>query len=297
MILDQKTIKVKPVFARHQTFHPRFGWLKKGFDAAKKDGGIFLREDAPVKLGVGKNMVRSIRYWCRAFKVIDKDNPTDFGRRLLDDDGWDPFLEDPASLWLLHWNLLKPTCEAAAWYCVFNIFRPVEFKSDDLLKALSDYSHSLASKVVDSSLKKDLTCILRMYGSTDVKKNGLEDSLDCPFAQLGIIQTAGDGKHYSFRIGSKTNLPAEVVVAACLEFAVERGEQKTISISSLSYDRGSPGLVFKLSESGICDAIEKVTTTHDSLFLSDTAGLIQFSFTQQPLDLAYTILSNYYHSN
>jgi len=22
------------VFARHETFHPRFGWLKKGFDRA-----------------------------------------------------------------------------------------------------------------------------------------------------------------------------------------------------------------------------------------------------------------------
>jgi len=295
MIVDQKNIKVKPIFARHQTFHPRFGWIKKGFDAAKKDGGVFLREDAPVKLGVGKNMVRAIRYWCRAFKVIDKDNPSDFGRRLLDDDGWDPFLEDPASLWLLHWNLLKPTCEAAAWYCAFNIFRAVEFSSDDLLKALSDYSRNLASKVVDSSLKKDLTCILRMYGSADLKKNVLEDFLDCPFSQLGIIQTAGDGKHYSFRVGNKTNLPAEVIVAACLEFAVERGEQKTISISSLSYDRGSPGLVFKLSESSICEAIEKVTSNNDSIFLSDTAGLIQFSFIQQPLDLAYSILDGYYN--
>lgn len=62
---------VSPVFARHETFHPRFGWLKKGFDAALLDSGIFLRDDAPVRLGVGKNMARSIRYWCNAFKVID----------------------------------------------------------------------------------------------------------------------------------------------------------------------------------------------------------------------------------
>ena len=52
---------VNPVFARHETFHPRFGWLKKGFDAAQKNPGIFLQEDAPVRLGVGKNMVNSIR--------------------------------------------------------------------------------------------------------------------------------------------------------------------------------------------------------------------------------------------
>lgn len=46
--------------------------------------GIVLQDDAPVRLGVGKNMVRSIRYWCTAFKIIDKNNsPTIFGDKLL----------------------------------------------------------------------------------------------------------------------------------------------------------------------------------------------------------------------
>jgi hypothetical protein len=56
------TQPVEPIFARHETFHPRFGWLKKGFDLVKKDPNIFQKDDAPVQLGVGKNMVRSIRF-------------------------------------------------------------------------------------------------------------------------------------------------------------------------------------------------------------------------------------------
>ena len=47
-------------FARHETFHPRFGWFKKGYDLALGDAQVFLRDDAPVRLGVGKNMVRSL---------------------------------------------------------------------------------------------------------------------------------------------------------------------------------------------------------------------------------------------
>ncbi|EKD09459.1 DUF4007 family protein [Limnospira platensis] len=66
-----------PVFARHETFHPRFGWLKKGFDQSEKDDRIFLAEDAPVRLGVGKNMVRSLRYWCQAFKILEGDRSLD----------------------------------------------------------------------------------------------------------------------------------------------------------------------------------------------------------------------------
>ncbi len=147
-------INVNPVFARHETFHPRYGWIKKGFDAASLDSKIFLQEDAPVKLGVGKNMAGAIRYWCNTFKVLENDSPSEFGDRLLGENGWDQYLEDPATLWLLHWNLLKPSCNAAAWYFTFNIFRENEFLQDDFFNALSDYKDSIAPRIVESSLKK-----------------------------------------------------------------------------------------------------------------------------------------------
>ncbi|QTA89668.1 DUF4007 family protein [Desulfonema magnum] len=57
-------------FARHETFCPRYGWLKKGFDGVR-ESDIFDSPDAIEKLGVGKNMVRAIRFWCVAFKIIE----------------------------------------------------------------------------------------------------------------------------------------------------------------------------------------------------------------------------------
>ncbi len=59
-----------PMFANHQTFHPRFGWIKKGYDAAVSDPDVFNQADAPVVLGVGKNMVEAIRLWATAVHVI-----------------------------------------------------------------------------------------------------------------------------------------------------------------------------------------------------------------------------------
>ena len=148
---------VNLIFARHETFHPRWGWLKKGFEAVSKENNIFLAEDAPVKLGVGKNMVRSLRYWCSAFKIIDENNhPSDLGNNLLGDNGWDSYLENPASLWLLHWNLLKPTCTAASWYYTFNLFNETEFNKEDLYKGLYSYQNDLGKNIADSSLKKDI---------------------------------------------------------------------------------------------------------------------------------------------
>jgi len=285
-------------FARHETFHPRFGWLKKGFDRASTDSEIFLREDAPVRLGVGKNMVRSIRYWCSAFKLLKDDQPTEFGQQLLGQEGWDSYLEDPASLWLLHWKLLEPPNLATAWDVAFNYFRQVEFTTEDLFYQLCEYRDRTAPRISESSLRKDVSCLLRMYVVQPSSKAQVsEDSLDCPFTALGLIHTAGDSRHYTFRVGQKQGLPPEIVVYACLQHHAQVGSSaKTMPIANLLYDLGSPGLVFKLTESAICAAIEAVARRWEQISLSDAAGKLQFSFEGEPLSLAAAILDGYYRT-
>jgi hypothetical protein len=283
------------IFARHETFHPRFGWLKKGFDRASSDPGIFLRDDAPVRLGVGKNMVRSIRYWCSAFKLLKDDQPTEFGTQLLGQGGWDTYLEDPASLWLLHWKLLEPPNLATAWDFTLNYFRQADFTTEDLFYQLCEYRDREAPRISDSSLKKDISCILRMYVVQPGKTQVSEDSLDCPFTELGLIHTAGDSRHYMFRIGQKQNLAPEILVYACLQHhARTASTARTIPIANLLYEIGSPGLVFKLTESAVCEAIETMARRWEKISLSDAAGKLQFSFEDEPLKLAADILDSYY---
>ena len=49
----------EPTFARHETFHPCYGWFRKAVAGTAESGQIFTLDDATVRLGVGKNMVRS----------------------------------------------------------------------------------------------------------------------------------------------------------------------------------------------------------------------------------------------
>jgi hypothetical protein len=296
-------------FARHETFHPRFGWIKKGFDRTYQDRKVFMKDDATTTLGVGKNMVRSIRYWCTAFKVLEdiqeqggkarELRPTSFGTKLLVDDGWDPYLEDPGSLWLLHWYLLKPSCSATTWYFTFACFQRAEFSFDSLFLSLKDYVRRQfpKSNIADSSLQKDISCLIHMYAPLKERGNAIEDMIDSPFATLGLIQPESDGKHFSFHLGYKSTLPPEIIVAASLEFAdcVGKGE-KTISISRLMYEEGSPGILFKLTESVLCNAIEHVAQKDQRIHLSDSSGLIQMAFTQHPAVLAESILDHYYNN-
>ena len=120
----------------------------------------------------------------------------------------------------------------------------------------------------------------------------VEDSIDCPFAELGLIRTIGSSSNYQFRMGAKPSLPASIIVATCLEYASSYSPgTKTIAISRLLYDEGSPGMVFKLTENALCDAIEVVAKYLISINLSDTAGLIQLSFNEDPATLADAILN------
>ena len=88
---------------------------------------------------MGKNMVRAIRFWGTAAKLIEEQSgfaagavrPTWFGLRLgyrlFGEEGWDPYMEEPATLWLLHWLLLASPCHLPVWWLAFNEFHAVEF--------------------------------------------------------------------------------------------------------------------------------------------------------------------------
>ena len=111
--------KINLSFSGHQAFPFRYTWLKKGIDAVDEDSGnptIFTDDSATITLGVGKNMVRSIHHWCQVARLIKLGDgvdlnhrrrfvPTDFGNSIFADDGFDPYLEDVATLWLIHWQL------------------------------------------------------------------------------------------------------------------------------------------------------------------------------------------------
>src|SRR3954471_7215384 len=142
-------------FSGHETFPFRYPWLKKGYDAALEDGNVFLREDAITTLGVGKNMVRSIRHWCLAAGVLAESRDgggvlraTDLGALLLADDGLDPYLEDPATLWLLHWQIASNRARATTWFWTFSHFNELEFTREALTSALYRWTQTLGGKQV-----------------------------------------------------------------------------------------------------------------------------------------------------
>ncbi|MGD0899191.1 MAG: DUF4007 family protein [Thermoguttaceae bacterium] len=239
-------------FSGHETFPFRYPWLKKGFDAVGEDGDVFLREDAITTLGVGKNMVRSIRHWCLAAGVLQENREgkggalkgTDFGTLLLADGGLDPYLEDPATLWVLHWQIASNRSRATTWFWAFSHFHEPEFTRDSLAAALLKWTQALGRKqVAASSVKRDVDCFLRTYVASRQSTGEIaEDSLDCPLVELNLIAPSSDGQTYQFLRGGREELSDAVLLFAVVRFwdTFAPGSE-ALALHDVARQPGSPG--------------------------------------------------------
>jgi hypothetical protein len=298
-----------PMFANHQTFHPRFGWIKKGYDAVAADPNIFNESSAPVELGVGKNMVEAIRFWSFATKVIARRQhpgrpritvytPTHIGRALLDNRvGIDPYLEDPATLWILHWLAISERTVLPVWRLVFNDFGALEFTDDELLQyCIDEIAATTWAQPKTSSVQKDVDCLLRMYSRRETQgRQSLDDLLDSPFRELGLIRPSPGRAKNTYRLmrGSKPTLPATAITYACLDY-LARGVDgsRTVSLTRLSADPGSPGRIMKLTEQEIAEAIEESANVVAHLSLARPAGSRQLTISANPSLVALELLAS-----
>ena len=294
-------------FAGHQTFAFRYFWLKKGLDLVYSDSEAFQRDDAVVRLGVGKNMVQSIRHWCLATRVVEEEprtrsrslRPTDFGSRLLSDNGWDPFLEDDATLWLIHWNLANIGSRAATWYWAFNRFHEYAFTRTTIVELLIRDLRALGwSDISPSTIRRDVDCFVHTYLSPRADKAHIDDTIECPLSNLGILIQEPDSERLRFRIGPKTTLPSAVFAYALAQFWDKRNNGgKVLELREIMRSEGSPGLIFKLDQEsmlGYVDALKGVTSGY--MVFEDTSLIRRVI---RPLESAcnpMSFLEDYYGS-
>ncbi len=286
------TQRINPSFSGHETFPFRYTWLKKGVDAVDKirgDPTIFTDDSATITLGVGKNMVRSIHHWCQVTKLIefrgvDLNNrrrflPTELGSRIFADDGFDPYLEDTATLWLIHWQLTTNANRATTWFWAFSIFGQNEFGRDIFTAELINWSErNTRNRISENSIKRDVDCFLRTYVPSRLTKNTImEDTFDCPLVELALISNSPDGNTYRFHRGPKPSLQIEIFAAALAEFwDTYFSENSTLTFANIAYSENSPGRTFQLDEDTLVEYLEGLENLTDGAFRYDeTAGVKQ----------------------
>ncbi len=294
-----------PTFANHESFHLRYSWLKKAYDATLENDRIFVSDDATIKLGVGKNMVRAIRFWSLASKILESGkgrqnssmSTTSIGKAIFDDsNGLDPYLEDPQTLWLLHWLLFAPPCRIPVWWIIMNEFSATKIERGDLFEHISQRITNLAEWKTPSpkSLKKDIDVFLHTY-TTEQGNIPIEEYLDCPFRQMRMIkQNSQDVMRFVF--GRKFGMTPEIVTFACMDFLVRCNlSSKSISVSELATKSGCVGNAFKLAENELGEMLGEACRTSSSLRMETVNGALRLVYDDavksatEMLGMAYNI--------
>lgn len=286
-----------PSFSGHQTFPFRYTWLKKGVDAVMDKSNIFTDDDAPVTLGVGKNMVRSIRHWCLVANLIkkieDSSDPhggfkaSEFGEAIFKDkNGFDPYLENPSTLWWIHWKIATNKDQAATWSWSFNFLNYPEFTRKSLTKDLIYWikqQKNIRKQPSENTIQKDVNCFFRTYCLSHSSETAIiEDTFDCPLVELDLIrevQIEQGENRYQFNLGPKPSLTDSMLALTITEFWNDCfPNANTLSFSKIMYSKLSPGQVFKLDENTLVMHLEKLESiTNGNMTYDDTAGLKQIS--------------------
>ena len=281
--------KYKSQFSGHETFPLRYGWLKKAYDRVAETQNqennrlLCWGEDAIARFGVGQNMVRSMRHWAKAAEVIEEESgkntvrATKFGRILFGPDGLDPYMEHPATLWLIH-SQLAARPEKTTWFWSFSHYPAITFERENLINGLERLAKDCAwPRVASVTIRNDVACFLRTYVARQpTGKVGHDDALESPLTELGLIKAIGKKDGFRFVRGPKSTLGDGVFTYTLLDFWSRYSSAATLSFEAIAHSPGGPGRVFAFDENDVSDRLAALDdATGGALRWSETAGLKQ----------------------
>ena len=251
------------------------------------EGVIFTSPDAVASLGVGKNMVASIRYWSRAFGLSVNDKPTPFATSIFDtENGYDPYLEDEGTLWLLHYFLITKEI-ASLYHLTFLDFQREkrEFDRNQLLAFVRRKCNVPEQKNVfnENTVKKDIGVLLHNYVAPTVI--GSNEDFSAIFLDLGLINALGSDC-YSFNEIAPIHIHPDILLFALLDY---KGSDNTISLDGMQ----EVALIFGLSLTSLIELIREIVSQHpDDLSYTDNSGVKNLQFIHN-ID-ADDVLNHYY---
>ena len=283
-------------FSGHETFACKTLWLKKGYDFVI-NGGDFNAASAVSYLGVGKNMVSSIRFWLKAFGITENDKPTTLGDRLFNENGWDPYCEDMSTMWLLHYSIVSLGI-ASIYNIAFTGLKrnKIEFTRTDLSNYIEMVcrQESQLNAYNERTVNKDIGVFLQNY-AYPVKAKSVEDysnlllNLELIHNTETKITANGTAEYlYQFDFKSLENINPSVVLYALLDYSDKDIVLSNDKISDLA-------LIFCLSEDDFKTMLRNISKQYpDIVTYSDNSGIINVGVNKD-VD-KFEVLDNYYRS-
>jgi hypothetical protein len=266
-------VAVRPRFSGHETFACRFAWLPKAVRLiARSPEALADDEGSILELGLGKNMVRSLRFWLEAFGVASARGGSwallPFGEMVFGEDGLDPYIERVETQWLLHWQLSTAVLAPLfAWrHILFRRMRP-DFTRSELLSELRLEGERLGYDHSDTTLLQHADVFLHSYASS-LHAASPEDALDGPLVDLGLLRRLGrrrGGSDRSEPVFALARIPIAEIGQRVVDYAIasfwaaRRAGEPLITFRDLAHAEGSPGATLRLQIEELRDHLERRT--------------------------------------
>lgn len=251
--------RVRFRYGQHETFTVRHGWLPKGLAALTRSAGA-LRGDpeAADRLGLGSKMVPSLAFWMEACGLARRDAGSGAGRMGMMLTGLgeavrdaDPYLEHPATLWLLHLQISGQ--EGTAWNWFFTEFDDRSFDRNACADAFVRYTRDRAQKPATPAMAaKDVACLLLTYASDPAgDREDADDVAGSPLRDLGLLwRHATTGR---FERRHADGIPPEALLACARTVASGR---LAVPLSELAHARRGAGRLLGMRPGDVADAAE-----------------------------------------
>ena len=283
------TNKVRIKLQGHEKFALREGWINKALKLLPDNADAFTRKDATDLFGIGSNMVKSLRYWMRAF-VLTNAAGTELSPVGILIAQYDPYMEKSFSLWIMHSFIVKNLEDATTWYMFFN-----RCDADDLDKAEIEKillrevrKYAEGTSFSEKSLSNDIDVLLSMY-SRSKEKVDPEDKSVSPFSQLALLKKI-DGR-YIKNHPNKAQFPDEVVL---YELASRGIGEDGISIEKLLYEEKGLIKIFNMTAVMATDYFDRLDAS-GYIRVDRTAGL-DMIYPVKNLD-PLKVIEDYYKNN
>ncbi|WP_282142795.1 DUF4007 family protein [Cellulophaga baltica] len=296
MISNQESFR----FSGHDTFHCKEQWILKGVQLVVSQGSadIFKETKAIPLLGVGKNMVRSINHWLRAFGILDKENNIkDFANLLFVEDKLDPYLENDGSLWLLQYFLCK-TNHSSIFQLIFSSYfsdkATLDFSEYQILNFVNRRLVENGQKeVAEKTFNSDFKVFIRTYVSPLKNEKTVEDDFNAPLLSLNLISDTGRknlANQTVYRLNRRMQESISVeIFAYCL-----LNEFFEIEIIGFDEIRKRVGSFLCLSNEGLEELIDRLCESNDQFIYKDDAGVRQLRIKNYSKEFKNDMLKKHY---
>lgn len=253
---------------RHGSFYIRNGWPTKIIDAVSDNPLLFSPNSELLAvdiLGVGRVMVKAMRYWAVALGLTDETRPPQGVAHQLTLLGnytkeYDPYCQDVGTLWLLHRNLSSRENEATAWWWLFNSLDQQSFTKDSFSNAFYLFLQKNGETYTRKSVDKEFDCLKNTYVSEktfDVKKVMEEDTVPF-FAPLRLVRYLGSGV-FEKRKPKAKEIPLDIMLYCILADNVDHLQNSVeIDLDTLLEATNQVGKYMNLSYSTLLELLQQL---------------------------------------